>query len=142
MGSYAWCKALGNPWCRSGFSQEQPSSPVTAWGLGTSLALAQGEGEERGATGPAGWPWEVCGEHGAGSPCAWECIHLLACTSMCVFTCIKVHLDVCACVCEGQRLLCPCTLGYTLCVRVCVHVCTICVQRQHVYVYVQVTGRY
>lgn len=98
MGSYAWCKALGNPWCRSGFSQEQPSSPVTAWGLGASLALAPGEGEERGATSPAGWPWEVCGEHGAGSPCAWECIHLLACTSMCVFTCIKVHLDVCACV--------------------------------------------
>lgn len=98
VGSRAWCKALGNPWCRSGFDQEQPSSSVTAQGLGVSLALALGEGEEHGATAPAGGPWEVHGEHRVGSPCAWEGVRLLACTSMRVFTRIKVRLDVCACV--------------------------------------------
>lgn len=78
--SYTWCEALGNPWCRSGFSQEQPSSPVTAQGLGASLALAQGESEEpwlpQGScgrlVGSTGWAARV-----PGSACI--CWHVQAC---------------------------------------------------------------
>lgn len=109
VGSYAWCEALGNPWCRSGFSQEQPSSPVTAQGLGASLALAQGEGEERGAVAPAGQPWEACGEHRVGSPCA---LGVRASVGMYKHVCVHTYKStlghVCMCVnvckCEGQRL--------------------------------------
>lgn len=54
------------------------SSPVTAQGLGSSLA--QDDSEVRGAVAPAGQLWEVALD---GQPVCWACMYVLGYTRVC-----------------------------------------------------------
>lgn len=88
MGSYAWCGALGNPWCGSGFSQEHPSNPVTA-------SLAQGEGEDCRVI--LLWGGQPLCMGGWASVGMYKnlCVHMHKGTPECMCMCVNVRDECC-----------------------------------------------